>query len=706
MKHGRIRQDSSRYYFDTYTIHGLQPVIAYKHNYMPDNDYAVLTNKRYNVIDQVNTFDIETTSVKSVKPFSFMYHWQFCLGGTVIFGRKWEQFLNFYNRIVDYYNVSGERRLIIYVHNLSFEFQFIKSFFKWDDVFLTKERTVLRAVTEEGVEFRCSYILSNQSLELFTENMHVEHRKVKGEIIDEDEGMIFDYEKYRTPFDDMNWKELAYFYNDVMGLYEGINEQLKMEEDTLITVPMTSTGYVRRDVSAAVKSSKYMRNLKRILPNEHLYRLLDSAFRGGDTHANYLLAGKTLREIQAWDIVSSYPYVIMARRFPMSAFMQGDIEDIAMYLKEDKAMLMTVRFTNLSIKDIWDMPYISYSKCITTLEAKCDNGRVLSAKEITCCLTEVDYKIIMDCYSIERIEASEVWIADKAWLPPGIRETVMKYFTLKSELGYRRDELKRKRKEKGLSEDEEEELTLLSKNYMKSKNKLNAIYGMFATKPVRDEYSFNGITVTKKKAEVDKAIAEYNSKWSTFLAYQWGVWVTAYARERLWEIRNLKKGTTIYNDTDSCYWPKGLGYLINKYNEKVKEEILKSPIPPICHVKERTYYMGIVELDGEYDEFITWGAKRYAVKKNGKIKVTVSGLGKEVGRKALEKDGFENFKPGWTVDKCGNLTSYYNDEESHYIKIDGKKVLTGSNVALFPSSYTLNLTRDYNDLIGFIKKNL
>lgn len=708
MKRGTIRQDSSRYYFNTFTIYGKQPVCAYKaQSYTFPLGYNIMTDKRYNIINQINTFDIETTTIKSNNPYAYMYHWQFCIGGDVVFGRSWEEFIAFINNVISHYNITQGLRFIVYVHNLSYEFQFIKTFFKWKDVFATKKRTVLRAVTEEGIEFRCSYILSNQSLEMFTRNMHCEHRKVKSEIIDEEEGYSFDYSIERTPFYDLSENDLAYCYNDVKGLYEAVDAILQAENDTLLTIPITSTGYVRRDMRNAVKSNKYMRNIKTILPDYAVYSLLNDAFRGGDTHANYLCAGIYWEDIEAWDITSSYPYVIMVKKYPITKFISGDAGSIREYLQQDKALIMRVKFKHIYIKDVWDMPYIAFSKCKTTMNAKCDNGRILSADEITTTITEIDLEIIMDCYAYESIEVSDLYVADKGYLPVGIRETCLKYFTIKSELSLKIKELKRKKDDKGLTDEEAAELQISQKNYMKSKNKLNGIYGMFATNPVRDLYIFDGLNIVKKDTIPEKELIDYNNKWSTFLAYQWAPWVTAYARQRLCEIRNLDKGRTIYNDTDSVYWPEGGRDLIDSYNKKCLKEISKAPIPPQVKIDNITFTMGLVELDGKYKKFITWGAKRYGViKDDGSISLTVSGLSKTKGKEAIEKDGFEAFKPGWTVEECGNLTAYYNDEEAHYIKIDGHKVLTGSNVALIPSSFTLNITREYNDLIGYIREKI
>ena len=46
-------------------------------------------------IDSPATFDIESTTINTEKPYAFMYHWQFCYKGNVCFGTRWEEFTTF-----------------------------------------------------------------------------------------------------------------------------------------------------------------------------------------------------------------------------------------------------------------------------------------------------------------------------------------------------------------------------------------------------------------------------------------------------------------------------------------------------------------------------------------------------------------------------------------------------------------------------------
>ena len=73
-------------------------------------------------INTIATFDIETTTLDGIKdsdgkyisnPYGFMYQWQFCLFNKVVFGRTWEEFIIWLNKLVEYFNTDLQRRLII-----------------------------------------------------------------------------------------------------------------------------------------------------------------------------------------------------------------------------------------------------------------------------------------------------------------------------------------------------------------------------------------------------------------------------------------------------------------------------------------------------------------------------------------------------------------------------------------------------------------
>ena len=131
--------------------------------------YSVVTKRKngekFVYINLVASFDIETSSFYEKKEKrAIMYAYGLGVDGKVKIGRTWEEFISDLEVIKKHYDISLKRRLIIYVHNLSYEFQFIRKRFKWNKVFALDTREVCYALTESGLEFRCSYILSNSSL--------------------------------------------------------------------------------------------------------------------------------------------------------------------------------------------------------------------------------------------------------------------------------------------------------------------------------------------------------------------------------------------------------------------------------------------------------------------------------------------------------------------------------------------------------------
>ena len=96
--------------------------------------------KYYNI---ESGFDIETTSqIYNEEKCAYMYIWQFGIGTDVYYGRTWEQFGEFVQMIIDQLELTLYNRLIIYVHNLGYEFQFFRKFFNWENVFRDRKSVV------------------------------------------------------------------------------------------------------------------------------------------------------------------------------------------------------------------------------------------------------------------------------------------------------------------------------------------------------------------------------------------------------------------------------------------------------------------------------------------------------------------------------------------------------------------------------------
>lgn len=661
------------------------------------NCIRVWSKNFINTMKSFGTFDIETTSIKNNEyKYGFMYLWQFCIDNYVVMGRTWDEYMEFINNLKSKFRLSKKKHFVVYVHNLSFEFQFISRFFQWENIFAKEPRKVLRCVDKNGIEYRCSYYLTNMSLEKACENTPncLYYKK---------DGNEYDYKKLRSPSTILNNTELEYGYCDVRGLHEVIEHKLK--DDTLVSIPMTSTGYVRRDCRNAMRKNPKNRKLfLKTQIDEKIYTLIQEAKRGGNTHGNRILVGKILENLRSFDVVSSYPFAMMVRYFPVSCFMHISMieneKEFKQYLNE-YCCLFRVTFINLRLKnDNVPIPYIAYHK-LNEHSGKKDivfNGRLLYSPACTMTLTEIDFKIIEDQYKWDDIGVSDFYIAERGELPEELKEQIRKYFynktTLKNSDYY---------------------------NYMKSKNLLNAIFGMMCTDPVHDSIVYNG-TWDKEPGSIAHELEKYYKSRNSFLPIQWGIWVTAHSRAWLQEAINLTGVNTVYVDTDNDKAINVTDGLFEGLNRQAIE--LCEKYGAYADYDGERYYMGVFEEEKPYKYFVTWGAKKYVyqniwdnktpdkeeIEENNLLKVkdhfedvhiTIAGVHKYLGAKYLRDiGGIKEFKLGMCFhgqSKGGGTESVWNDEDIHYINVNGEKIKTAANVGIFDSDYTLGV----ND--GFIE---
>ena len=380
--------------------------------------------------DSINTFDIETTTIKDAeRPFAFMYIWQFCLDNDRVYmGRTWQDFRKFIKALKKKLRLSPSRRLIVYIHNLSYEFQFMKDFFEIYEVFQIGPHKFL-SVLAEGIEFRCSYLLTNMNLDKLCKNTPTcTHNKLSGQ--------TYNYTKIRTPFSIISDEELEYCYNDVKGLAECL--EYRLHEDNLVTIPKTSTGFVRRDTRSAMQQNKNNYIIfKETALTPFLYRLNRLAFRGGDTHGNSLYTRQVIYNIKSRDIKSSYPASLLINTYPMGPFEEVDpvwyMSNFA-ELQKTTCALISVTYKDIEYAAPDNMPYIPASKCFELTDCTYDNGRVKSASFLSMALTDIDYKIIEGTYKYSEKIINKVFMADRGYLPAEFRETVIEYFRNKTRL--------------------------------------------------------------------------------------------------------------------------------------------------------------------------------------------------------------------------------------------------------------------------------
>lgn len=630
-------------------------------------------NKRtYKAI--ICAFDIETTSINDNE--SIMYIWQFQAGPDhTVTGRSWKECMRFFHRLAEC--CADDEYIVIFVHNLSFEFQFLRGqyHFASEEVFATGPRKVLKCDMLQHLEFRCSYLHSNMSLDEYTRKMGVQHAKLHD----------FNYEIKRYPWTHLTPDELAYCVHDVQGLVEAVQIEMTHDGDNLYSFPLTSTGYVRRDVKRAMHEVSRGYILSQ-LPNWETYLLLREAFRGGNTHANRYYAGYILHEVKSADISSSYPSAECNNKFPVSAFKRvkdPDAEKLMYYIgKRKKAVLARVRFWSIRLRsETWGCPYIPTDKCRDLFNEYADNGRVLTADYLEITVTDIDLKIILSEYVAEKMDCVTLEYARYGWLPDPLIDVIQKYYRLKTEL-------------KGVNGQEI--------YYMKNKAKLNSVYGMSAQNPVRVPIMFDEDapdSFTEDVAAWGPDLLEAANR-KAFFIYQWGVWTTAYARYRLEEglrLAHQPGAEFVYCDTDSV---KYMGYIDwDSYN---KERILDAEAS-LAFADDPAgvrHYMGVYEDDGSYEAFATRGAKKYAYVENGKLHVTIAGVDKAGGARELEKaGGIAAFLQDEFVFRDGETETAYTDHVRRFQWIDGHRLRVAPCVTIRPSFKTLSDTDDYTALL-------
>ena len=619
-------------------------------------------------------FDIESTNDLQLQQ-AYMYIWQCQIEDQTIIGHTWEEWLLFCERMTA--KLKDNEYVMIYVHNLSYEFSFLKGVYSFDpdEVFCIQPRKVLKCEMLGHIEYRCSYLLTNMGLAAFTKKMGVKE-KLSGE--------QFDYSKIRYPWTDLTDQELEYCITDVSSLVEALKVYFSIENDNFYTIPLTSTGFVRRDVKEAMRH--YNRNeLKNMMPDFEIYRILKEAFRGGNTHANRYYAEEILENISSYDRVSSYPDVQINELFPMSPWIKEENINVERacrkIFKHKRACLMRVSFYNIRLRDPLDgCPYIPKHKCRNLTTHYNDNGRILWADYLEISLTDIDFKIILQQYEFDQAEIFDFYHCRYGRLPKSMRDVISKYYKDKTEL----------------KNVEGQELY-----YMMAKARLNSVYGMCVQDICKRNILYqNDMFIEDQELSDPELYAKTITR--AFICYAWGVWTTARAREQLQIAIDMTGMNFVYCDTDSVKFIDDGSISFDKYNKSRKQDSIKNG--GVAEDKNGSkYYLGLYEYEGTYKQFITLGAKKYCyVDQDDQLHITVAGAGKKTGAAELAlHGGIKAFKEGFTFKEAGGTESIYNDiTEPFKVDIDGKQLNITSNCLIRASTYTLGITGEYKRILN------
>ena len=614
----------------------------------------------------------------TLTPMSLTYIWQFGYADKVYYSRDLRDFRILLSELVK--KVKGKP--IIYVHNLSYEFQFLNNILSFgsDGVFARSAHKVMKCTPADfDIEFRCSFFLTRLSLEKWGENVGIE--KMVGDL---------DYNKLRTPLTPLTPKELIYCKHDILVMYNGLLKYVE-KYGSVYDIPLTQTGEVRRPCKKLfAKDNSYHKKCTDMLPSdsdEYLEQL--HRFRGGDTHANFCYVGKVVNDVKSKDFSSSYPARMVCKKFPMSKWKKATFDRNNKYcyrLKVEYVGLEAITFNH----------YISRHKCNRIINGVYDNGKVITAEKLEIDITEQDYYIIEQTYTAKEVNILSCEKSLKKYLPKELVMFILDLYKSKTEL-------------KNVVDQEE--------NYMCDKQRLNSIFGMTITAILQDNFLWTGNGwehVAVKGKELENALSELHKKiYKNWLVFDWGIWVTAYARRALWDGIINMDSDVVYYDTDSIKHVGEHDDYFDAYNTnwlKKVEKVAKERNIPLEYfiptdINGEKHIIGAWEKDGEYSEFRTWGAKRYCYrdKKDGKLHLTVSGVNKKKGVNALNND-INTFKDGLVFDEdsCGKLLMSYIYDMPSVTLSDGYKTWERYGINARPNTYKMGLAGDFETLLRII----
>lgn len=603
-----------------------------------------------------------------------------------LWGQKPSEIVECINKILQH--LKGDKT-IIYIHNEGYDWVFIRKFFikAWgvpEQQLNVKSHNPLFINFKNGLMFRDSLILAQRSIEKWAKDMNVEHQKAVGK---------WDYNQIRNQSDTLSNDNLDYMECDTLAGVECIRATMDALHKEVYSLPYTATGIPREDTRKLGKEKNARQLFEKIVPEYYIQEMLEACFHGGYTHSNRHIIGVIIDWVKTlcYDLSSSYPFQILSKKFPMGKFKKlDDIVDVDWILKQkdEYAFLFRIIFKNPRLKnDDIVMPVMQFSKCEKIINPVCDNGRILKSDYAEFVCNEIDLILLAEQYDWDSVAIYDIHYCHKDYLPRWFTDYVYKCYE---------DKCKLKKSDAVL--------------YAISKAKVNSCYGMTVQKPckplINEDYD-TGEYEEQEDYDKEAAYNKYMKKFTSILPYQWGCWVTSYA---MLDVHRLGECCEHwwYSDTDSVYGSGWIKKKLNAYNRHQKALLKANGYKPV-KVDGVEYCPGVAELDGEYDIFRTLGAKRYAVVKDGQLKITIAGVPKKSGAKLLKND-IRNFHKGFIfnfsdpeglldkTDKVKLMHTYFMEDD---IWVDDNGNERGDSIDLSPTTYVLDdiVTYDWDDLM-------
>lgn len=569
--------------------------------------------------------DIETSNNHAEKPEDlrcWIVSIQVLFNGQYHLFRYPEELVKWYEKqykeLKLYPSKKFKKKLITYIHNASYDLSYLVPYINMLPDFGMSNQGIIEGQNKflsycrGSLEFRCSYRLSGMSLEKWSKEMNVEHKKQVG---------LYDYDAILYPDDKLDDASQKYDLYDVLSMKECLEKQMQYHGDNITTIPFTATGYIRRTLRRACNKDKYYRNEyffnNRL--NADLFSYLLKSYAGGITHNNRFYRDMVIRRGKTYeytkghkirvkcighkDFKSHYPTQMTCYEFPLGTPQLIYKNSMPFYMTIGEILSYSPKFSTMSVIRIYEaklkdfkisMPFMQFSKCYeASFDFKLlDNGRILHAKgEWIMYVDNLTLDILSEQYDLE-YEVIEVYRMLNKPLPNCIIQVIDKYFKGKSD-------------KKNLVHELTDQFGKLDERtieaefeLMQDKKGINSIYGCTATNPLRDQYEITEdmeFFLTQSyndKESIQEGLDNYYKGKNNFLAYIIGVWVTSLARHELYEyIKAIGYDKVLYVDTDSAF------YIKDKETEKAIEAL---------NAEKRKKAHSVILSNGKteyYDEF-------------------------------------------------------------------------------------------------------
>lgn len=638
--------------------------------------------------------DTETSHTDNLT--SWVYQWAIKFGSLYVYGRKPSEIIKFMQIVAEHYQLSDSKKIVLYIHNASYDIQYLKLFLRQYDPtasFLAVDAHAIIQIDVIGFKIICSYKLTNLSLDALATNYADDYQKAVGEI---------DYNIVRYQDSVLNESDWFYMFSDVAAQDDGIKGYLKMQGYRYaFQAPITSTGFVRANCRKAARNDPDWRDefLDMRLSLEQ-YNLCRQCFMGGVCISSFAYNGTTVRSdlLRHLDFTSSYPARQELDYFPTgrpSWYGEVETEQELDNLCDEYCCVFVLTLDNVHIKKGVTAPCIPSSKCIHKENELKVNGKIVYADTLTIVVCELDYKWIKRQYYYDAIGVDKMLIFERGEMPDWLKVEVFEYFKNKCSL-------------KGVND-------LL---YAKSKNMLNGVYGMTATAIVREIFKMNGNFVLTKQDQTDEdaetALNKYYRSYNNFMPYQYAIWTTAAARDALYTMiectgdsdgvvhpddPSLDDLTDVYRnflycDTDSVFYIETDANKIRmgEYAKKCRDRAIKAGA---CVGNK---YLGEPTSEPPLRAFRSLHSKCYAMeefnKKTGQYElvVVIAGIPKKATKwidgkpviktNAEELGSIDNLNDGFTFKHCGGTRCVYNEREIQTININGHSTEIASSAVI------------------------